>query len=105
MISYNLYKSDRPDKKYKIVISNPDNNRNKTIFFGASNYDDYTIHKDKDRKRRYISRHSLKENWNDPRTAGFYSRFILWNKPTIKESIKDIKRRFGIKIKYHNTGK
>jgi hypothetical protein len=27
-------------------------------------------------------------------TAGFWSRWLLWNKPTIKESYDDIKRRF-----------
>jgi len=99
--SYNLYVSDKPGKKYKIVISYPNevNKRNKTVYFGAEGYDDYTTHKDKDRKRRYISRHKYKENWNDSKTAGFYSRWILWNKPTMKESIKDIKKRFGINIK------
>ena len=57
---YNLYKSDKPDKKYKIVITNPSNEtaRKKTIYFGSSSYEDYTMHKDKERKRRYIKRHS-----------------------------------------------
>ena len=26
--------------------------------------------------------------------AGFYSKLVLWNKPTLKESIDDINKRF-----------
>ena len=32
-------------------------------------------------------------------TAGALSRWILWNKPTISGSLKDIQKRFNIKIK------
>ena len=60
--------------------------------FGASGYSDFTIHKDPERKNRYIERHKKNENWNNPETAGYLSRFILWNKPTIKESINDINK-------------
>ena len=34
------------------------------------------------------------ENWNDPTTAGFFSRWITWNKPTLTESLKDTNKRF-----------
>jgi hypothetical protein len=51
-----------------------------------------------DRKTRYFET-PKGENWNDPYTAGFWSRWVLWNKPTITESIKDIQKRFSnIKI-------
>jgi len=55
---------------------------------------DFTIHKDPERKERYIDRHSKNEHWNNPLTAGFYSRWILWNKQTITESIRPTNRRF-----------
>ena len=78
------------NKKYDAVI---DGGR-KTIPFGSKGMSDYTIHKDEERKNRYIDRHKKNENWNDPTTAGFYSRWITWNKPTITESIRDTNRRF-----------
>ena len=31
--------------------------KKKTVNFGASNYSDYTIHHDEERKKRYIARH------------------------------------------------
>ena len=81
--------SDKPTKKFEARIDGK-----KSIHFGAKNYEDYTIHKNPERKERYIDRHSKNEDWNNPLTAGFYSRWILWNKPTITESIRDTNRRF-----------
>lgn len=92
MIKYYPYKSDKPDKKYFIIT-----NDNKKVYFGASGYEDYTIHKDQKRKELYIKRHSkMNENWTKSgiNTAGFWSRWLLWNLPTIKESYEDIKKRF-----------
>ena len=43
-------------------------------------------------KKRYIERHQKNENWNNPETAGYLSRLILWNKPTVKESSNDINK-------------
>ena len=87
-----LYELIGDKKKYMIKIGD------KRIKFGASGYSDYTIHKDKARRNRYIARHQARENWQDPYTAGFYSRWLLWNKPTLQESIEDVKKRFGITI-------
>lgn len=87
------------DKKHKYQIITPNG---KKIKFGAYGYSDYTIHKNKIRKQNYIARHQKRENWNDLDTAGFYSRWILWNKPTLEESIKDTERKFKIKISTPN---
>ena len=53
-----------------------------------------TQHKDEARKNRYILRHQKNEDWNNIDTAGFWSRWILWNKPSISESIRDTNNRF-----------
>ena len=87
--------SENPLKKFDAFINN------KKISFGAYGLSDYTIHKDKDRKNRYLERHKKRENWNDPLTAGFYAKNILWNKTTLNESIKDTNSRFkNIEIKF-----
>jgi len=85
-----ISKSNKPKYKLKAVIDD-----NKTIYFGASGYSDYTIHKDDKRKEAYLKRHAKRENWNDPLTAGFYSRWILWHKPTIEDSLADLVKRFN----------
>jgi len=70
------------------------------VDFGAVGYEDYTIHKNPERKNLYIQRHKKRENWNDPMTAGFWSRWILWNEPSLINSIKNTEKRFKLKIKY-----
>ena len=84
------------DKKYEVKLLNTETNRQKTIKFGAVGYDDYTITKDQAKKKSYIARHSVRENWSisGVDTPGFWARWLLWNKPTITASLADIKKRF-----------
>jgi hypothetical protein len=86
-------KSNHPDKKM-MAIFRTDNGRTKTTHFGAAGMSDFTIHKDEDRKKRYITRHKAHENFTDPTSAGALSRWILWNKPSLRASIADYKARF-----------
>ena len=84
-----IKQSHLPDKKYMAIIDDK-----KTIHFGQAGASDMTLHKNEDRKNRYILRHQKNEDWNNPLTAGFYSRWITWNKPTLTESVKDTNNRF-----------
>ena len=70
--------------------------------FGANSYSDYTIHKDKNRRNRYIKRHLKDLKTNDPTRAGYLSMYVLWNYPSLTKSISDYKRRLNI---YNRTGK
>jgi hypothetical protein len=91
--------SNREGKKWMAVFDRTTlGNRSfkLTTHFGARGYEDYTQHKNEERKKRYISRHKKNENWNDPTTAGSLSRWILWNKPTFTASLADFKRRFNL---------
>lgn len=64
--------------------------------FGAAGMSDYTKHKDSDRMKRYLSRHRKRENWKSPKTPGALSRWVLWNKPSLRDSIRDYKKRFNL---------
>jgi hypothetical protein len=68
----------------------------KTVSFGAKGYSDFTKHGDEARRKRYDDRHKGRENWNDPTTPGSLAKYILWNKPTIKESVFHFKKRFKL---------
>jgi hypothetical protein len=95
-----LQKSDKKDKKFKVTIVR-DSERNKTVHFGASGYSDYTKHKDKERMKRYDNRHKTRENWTKSGidTAGFWSKWILWSKPSLKEAKEYTAKKFNITIK------
>ena len=90
-----LTPSPNPKKKFRVSIDG------KNIDFGANGYSDYTINRDDIRKNAYIVRHHKRENWNNPLTAGFWSRWLLWNKPTLMASIKDLSKRMNTKIFYY----
>jgi len=90
--------SPNKNKKYKVIVN--DGERKKTIHFGAKGYQDYTIHKNDDKKERYKKRHEgMNEDWDDPFTAGFWALHALWNKKTLASSLADIKKKYNIKIK------
>jgi hypothetical protein len=95
-----IKRSKTPGKKYTATFQI--NKRTKRINFGAKGMSDYTIHKDSERKKRYIKRHSKDLKTNDPTRAGYLSMFILWNKKSLKASIADYKRRLSV---YNRTGK
>ena len=88
---YYPYPANDGKHKYYIITES-----GKKIKFGALGYSDFTQHKDEARKQRYINRHKKNENWNDKDSAGAWSRLLLWNLPTIKQSYDDIKKRFNI---------
>jgi hypothetical protein len=90
-----IKRSHRAEKKWDAVFDKD----GKQIIqpFGQKGYSDYTKHKDKTRKQRYLQRHSgMGEHWSDPTTAGALSRWILWNKPSFKASVADFKKRFHL---------
>lgn len=89
-----IKKSTNSEKKY-MAIFYQDGKKIKTTHFGAAGMSDYTKHKNKSRKKRYMNRHRTRENWNNPMSAGALSRWILWNKPTLKASIDDYKKKFN----------
>ena len=94
-VSINI--SSRKGKKLVGLFEETDSKgkvKKKTIHFGAEGMSDFTINKDPKRKARYLKRHKVNENWNNPQSAGALSRWILWNKPSLNDSIKDFKKRF-----------
>ena len=52
-----ITKSANKSKKFDALVDG------KKISFGAVGYSDYTIHKDPERKERYIARHKKNEKW------------------------------------------
>lgn len=108
------------DKKWKVNL--PDG---RVVRFGQKGYSDYTIHKDPLRMKRYVVRHGggstsserpqevqrimlsrtrdlrKKENWSQGgmNTAGFWSRWLLWSFPNIKNAAKYIQKNI-LKDKY-----
>jgi hypothetical protein len=93
--------STNKDKKLMATFEK-DNGRKVTTHFGASGYMDYTKYYKQDpklakeKRASYLERHRVNEDWNDVTSAGALSRWILWNKSTIEQSIKNFKKKFNL---------
>ena len=86
MNPYVLYPSTRKDKRYTVYV--PKKDTLIKVDFGSPAYDNYTIHRDARRKQQYQQRHK-NDRLNDPYSAGFWSWYVLWNTPNLRESFND----------------
>lgn len=95
--------SDKPDKRYMAVFYDK-NRKVKTTHFGYAITDKgikkygstYIDHKNDDLKEAYIARHKVNEDFNDYMSAGSLSRYILWEKKSLRDAINYYKRRFRL---------
>jgi len=117
-----LYKARNGTHKFMVVFpegrgsGSADPSRKAKPFvvrFGLKGFSDYTIHKDKERMKRYVMRHagsasglrSRRENWSrsGAKTAGFWSRWLLWSKPNFNAALRQTEKVLGRKIVYVKT--
>ena len=75
-------RSWRSDKK--MVVLAKKGSATRVVHFGQVGYDDYTMHKDKKRRKNYLERSAGirdkhgKLTKNDPFSANYWARKILW---------------------------
>lgn len=93
-MKFNLIRSPNPDKKWRAIFTDEDGKETHTDF-GSAGMSDYTIHKDKLRRARYLARHRARETWSNPKTAGALSRWLLWGDSTsIETNVRAFRRKF-----------
>ena len=86
-------RSTRAGKKYKAQFED-----GKAVHFGAAGASDFTRNKDDSRRQAYLARHKANEDWNDKESAGFWSRYLLWEKPTLRGAAKALRHK-GLDVK------
>lgn len=92
-----LEQSPLKNKKYRMIFHRNQYEKYYTDF-GQKNMEDYTIHKDDERKQRFLKRfqkliHLNKNDYTSPMTL---SSMLLWNRPTIEESFKSYLQHFHL---------
>ena len=71
--------SKRKNNKYVVTLQN-----GKKLLFGSSQYPDFLIHKDEERKEKYLSRAKKIKNkqgeltYTNPESSNFWSVNLLW---------------------------
>ena len=119
-----IHKSPMSDKKFRATVY--DRGKVDVVDFGGAGYSDYTLHGDAFRMRRYVVRHggnvpvrllsstsrnevqkkmlrvvsSDTESWGirGIRSAGFWSRWLLWSFPDIRDAARFIEKRFSVEV-------
>jgi len=111
-----LTKNPTPTHKFRATFDD-----GSFVDFGARGYSDYTRHGSPKRMLAYLRRHggrvsqnleaprdihsralrvttSAKEQWGAKgiRTAGFWSRWLLWSHPSLRAAKRFMARRFSI---------
>ena len=73
--------SSRKNNKYVVTLPS-----GKKVHFGSPAYEDYTIHKDEDRRDKYLSRAMKIKNkkgeltYTNPESSNYWSIHLLWPK-------------------------
>ena len=73
--------SPRKNNKYMVKLPG-----GKKVHFGSPKYEDYTIHKDKERRDKYLSRVMKIKNkkgeltYTNPESSNYWSVHLLWPK-------------------------
>ena len=80
---YKPYKSDKTGKKGMVFVKK--NNNTSLIHFGDANMQDFTQHKDPERRKSYLARSGgIRDKngnltANNKNSANYWSRKILWS--------------------------
>ena len=119
-----------PIAKKKFRASVYDRGKVDVVDFGGAGYSDYTLHGDPFRMRRYVIRHGGKvparllsstsrnevqkkmlrvassdtESWGirGIRSAGFWSRWLLWSFPDIRDAARFIEKTFKVEVRFNS---
>jgi len=107
---YYLYKSNRPDKKYVMIMKKYKHFHH----FGSSSHLDYTLLHDKSSKfyepdpakreqvkENYHKRHSKEKGGRH--TASSMSKIILWSSKSLRGGIRNYEDKFNVKVVFRNT--
>ena len=87
-------KSSATGKKYTATMPS-----GKKVHFGAKGYQDFTQHGDEARRKNYLARHGGSgQDWGDRETAGYWSRWLLWERPTLAGAAAALRKK-GVKLK------
>lgn len=84
--------STRKDKRLMVLFANGE-----VIHFGMKGAKTYIDEGDKAKREAYIARHRVREDFNNPYTAGALSRWLLWGDSTdFEKNHKSFMKKFNV---------
>ena len=96
-----IEKGTAKNKKWKAIFSHVVDGKSKkikTVQFGDNRYQDYTQHKDPERRTKYRSRHKSDLTKGDYMSPGYLSYYLLWGESgALDKNIITYKKKFKLK--------
>jgi len=89
---YILKKSNNKGKRFEIIMEDHSHN------FGSKGGKTFIDGRTQKEKENWINRHKQDKNFNSKHSGIYHSRKLLWNKPTLKEAIKEYETNHKVKI-------
>ena len=90
---YILKKSNQKGKRFVIIMDGMKHH------FGSDVGKTFIDGRTQSERENWIKRHSVNKNWNNKHSGIFFSRYLLWTEPTLKEAIKKLEKLLNVKIK------
>lgn len=96
--------SSRKDKRYTATFclcekkNQCEGSNHKQTSFGDPTATTYADGASEEKKKAYLARHSKSpgQDWSDPTSAGSLSRWLLWSKRSLREAVKEFKKKFKL---------
>ena len=86
--------SHRPDKKLMAIFSL--NGKQKIIHFGSKVSQTFAEGADDLKRQNYVKRHEVREDFDNPFTAGSLAYHILWTERSVQKAIENYKNKFNL---------
>ena len=94
-----LEKSDKKDKRFKVIMQGFDNMKDHSHSFGAKNAKTYIDSRTDKEKKAWIARHKDDKGFNNKHSGIFYSKNLLWGESkSLKKNIKNLEKKLNVKI-------
>jgi len=98
MVKMIIEKGTAKNKKYKAIFYDDKGKKIKTSQFGDVRYQDYTMHKDKERRAKYRKRHKNTLSSTNYMSPSHLAYFLLWGESVaLKTNINNYKKKFKLK--------
>lgn len=101
-IKITLVRSPKHDKRIRAIITDNETKRIRKVDFGSKSRATFFDIGDEKKKSSYDARHGAtkaNQDWTDPYSAGFWSKWVLWSHKSNISKIKDeIKKNSKIPV-------
>ena len=89
-----LFPSPRQNKRYRMILKNPD----KIIDFGLKEGTTYIDEGDKQKRANYLSRHQKREDWNSINPGSASARILWGDSQDIETNLRDYVKYFNLEV-------